>query len=70
MLNATAAIAVGTALGISADQIRAALDSFGGGFVPQTFIAYLFTRKYGAQTVAARQAQAKATKDAAKPAAR
>src|SRR6185437_16358450 len=25
-----------------------ALDSFGGGFVPQTFIAYLFTRKYGA----------------------
>src|SRR5438067_805746 len=24
-----------------------ALDSFGGGFVPQTFIAYLFTRKYG-----------------------
>jgi predicted MFS family arabinose efflux permease len=32
-----------------------ALDSFGGGFVPQTFIAYLFTRKYGAtpQTLAA-----------------
>jgi UDP-N-acetylmuramate--alanine ligase len=30
VLNATAAIAVGTALGISADQIRAALDSFGG----------------------------------------
>ncbi len=31
-----------------------ALDSFGGGFVPQTFIAYLFTRKYGAtpQTLA------------------
>jgi predicted MFS family arabinose efflux permease len=25
-----------------------ALDSFGGGFMPQTFIAYLFTRKYGA----------------------
>jgi predicted MFS family arabinose efflux permease len=25
-----------------------ALDSFGGGFVPQTFIAYLFTRTYGA----------------------
>ena len=25
-----------------------ALDSFGGGFVPQTFIAYLFTRRYGA----------------------
>ena len=25
-----------------------ALDSFGGGFVPQTFIAYLFTRNYGA----------------------
>jgi MFS family permease len=25
-----------------------ALDSFGGGCVPQTFIAYLFTRKYGA----------------------
>jgi predicted MFS family arabinose efflux permease len=25
-----------------------ALDSFGGGFIPQTFIAYLFTRKYGA----------------------
>jgi predicted MFS family arabinose efflux permease len=25
-----------------------ALDSLGGGFVPQTFIAYLFTRKYGA----------------------
>jgi predicted MFS family arabinose efflux permease len=25
-----------------------ALDSFGGGFVPQTFIAYLFTRKYDA----------------------
>jgi predicted MFS family arabinose efflux permease len=24
-----------------------ALDSFGGGFVPQTFIAYLFTRKFG-----------------------
>jgi predicted MFS family arabinose efflux permease len=24
------------------------LDSFGGGFVPQTFVAYLFTRKYGA----------------------
>jgi predicted MFS family arabinose efflux permease len=31
-----------------------ALDSFGGGFVPQTFIAYLFARKYGAtpQTLA------------------
>jgi len=31
-----------------------ALDSFGGGFVPQTFIAYLFVRKYGAspQTLA------------------
>jgi MFS family permease len=31
-----------------------ALDSFGGGFVPQTFIAYLFTRKYSAspQTLA------------------
>jgi MFS family permease len=25
-----------------------ALDSYGGGFVPQTFIAYLFARKYGA----------------------
>ncbi len=25
-----------------------ALDSFGGGFVPQTFIAYLFVRKYAA----------------------
>ncbi|MEI8104958.1 MAG: MFS transporter [Actinomycetes bacterium] len=25
------------------------LDSFGGGFVPTTFIAYLFTRKYGVQ---------------------
>ena len=25
-----------------------ALDSFGGGLVPQTFIAYLFTRKYDA----------------------
>jgi predicted MFS family arabinose efflux permease len=25
-----------------------ALDSFAGGFIPQTFIAYLFTRKYGA----------------------
>ena len=25
-----------------------ALDSLGGGFVPQTFIAYLFTRKFGA----------------------
>jgi MFS family permease len=25
-----------------------ALDSFGGGFVPQAFIAYLFARKYGA----------------------
>jgi predicted MFS family arabinose efflux permease len=25
-----------------------ALDSFGGGFVPQTLIAYIFTRKYGA----------------------
>jgi predicted MFS family arabinose efflux permease len=25
-----------------------ALDSFGGGFVPMTFIAYLFTRKYDA----------------------
>jgi MFS family permease len=25
-----------------------ALDSFGGGFIPQTFIAYLFVRKYGA----------------------
>ncbi len=25
-----------------------ALDSLGGGFVPQTFIAYLFTRKYDA----------------------
>jgi MFS family permease len=25
-----------------------ALDSFGGGMVPQTLIAYLFTRKYGA----------------------
>jgi predicted MFS family arabinose efflux permease len=25
-----------------------ALDSFGGGFVPQAFIAYLFTRRYGA----------------------
>jgi predicted MFS family arabinose efflux permease len=31
-----------------------ALDSFGGGFVPQTFIAYLFIRKYDAspQTLA------------------
>ena len=31
-----------------------ALDSFAGGFVPQTFIAYLFTRKYDAspQTLA------------------
>ena len=31
-----------------------ALDSFGGGFVPQTFIAYLFTRKFDAspQTLA------------------
>jgi hypothetical protein len=31
-----------------------ALDSLGGGFVPQTFIAYLFTRKYDAspQTLA------------------
>ncbi len=31
-----------------------ALDSFGGGFVPQTFIAYLFVRQYGAsaQTLA------------------
>src|SRR5262249_35052941 len=31
-----------------------ALDSFAGGFVPQTFIAYLFVRKYGAspQTLA------------------
>jgi len=31
-----------------------ALDSFGGGFVPQTFIAYLFVRKYdaSAQTLA------------------
>jgi predicted MFS family arabinose efflux permease len=27
-----------------------ALDSFGGGFVPQTFIAYLFVRKYDAST--------------------
>jgi len=27
-----------------------ALDSFGGGFVPQTFIAYLFTRRYDAST--------------------
>jgi predicted MFS family arabinose efflux permease len=25
-----------------------ALDSFGGGFVPQTFVAYLFARKYDA----------------------
>jgi predicted MFS family arabinose efflux permease len=25
-----------------------ALDSFGGGFIPQTFIAYLFVRKYDA----------------------
>src|SRR5581483_11314533 len=25
-----------------------ALDSFGGGFVPQTFVAYLFTRRYDA----------------------
>jgi MFS family permease len=25
-----------------------AIDSFGGGFVPQTFIAYLFVRKFGA----------------------
>jgi len=25
-----------------------ALDSLGGGFVPQTFVAYLFTREYGA----------------------
>jgi predicted MFS family arabinose efflux permease len=25
-----------------------ALDSFGGGFVPQTFVAYLFVRKYDA----------------------
>src|SRR5207302_1826488 len=25
-----------------------ALDSFGGGFVPQTLIAYLFARRYGA----------------------
>jgi predicted MFS family arabinose efflux permease len=31
-----------------------ALDSFGGGFVPQTFIAYIFVRKYDAspQTLA------------------
>jgi MFS family permease len=31
-----------------------ALDSFGGGFVPQAFIAYLFARRYGAspQTLA------------------
>jgi MFS family permease len=31
-----------------------ALDSFGGGFVPLTFVAYLFTRKYdaSAQTLA------------------
>ena len=31
-----------------------ALDSLGGGFVPQTFIAYLFVRRYGAspQTLA------------------
>jgi hypothetical protein len=31
-----------------------ALDSFGGGFVPQAFIAYLFVRKYDAfaQTLA------------------
>ena len=27
-----------------------ALDSFGGGFVVQTFIVYLFTRKFGAST--------------------
>src|SRR5262249_33689381 len=27
-----------------------ALDSFGGGFVVQTFIAYLFTERYGAST--------------------
>ena len=27
-----------------------ALDSFGGGFVPLTFIAYLFTRRYDAST--------------------
>jgi MFS family permease len=27
-----------------------ALDSFGGGFVPQTFIAYLFVRKYDASS--------------------
>ena len=25
-----------------------AVDSFAGGFIPQTFIAYLFTQKYGA----------------------
>src|SRR5207248_744142 len=25
-----------------------ALDAFGGGFVPMTFIGYLFVRKYGA----------------------
>ena len=25
-----------------------ALDSFGGGFVPQTLVAYVFTRRYGA----------------------
>ena len=30
----------------SASRALFALDSFGGGFVPQTFIAYLFTRKY------------------------
>jgi predicted MFS family arabinose efflux permease len=27
-----------------------ALDSFGGGFIPLTFIAYLFTRKFGASS--------------------
>jgi len=25
-----------------------ALDSFGGGFIPQAFVAYVFTRRYGA----------------------
>jgi predicted MFS family arabinose efflux permease len=33
---------------VSRLSVLFAIDSFGGGLVPQTLIAYLFTRKYGA----------------------
>ena len=42
-----------------------AVDSFGGGFVPQTFIAYWFTARYGA--VAERSASSSSRSASSKP---